>query len=480
MPLSLDLHILSIAVFLLAVSYVLWRDRENIERYAIVFVRRTKRGIEYLDRIASISPTAWRYWSTLGVAVGFVSMVAIFVVILQQTVRLFFVGDAIPPVGPVLPTVNTVTNPMQAGYLGLPFWHLLISLSIILFVHELAHGVIARVEEFDIEYVGLILFGIIPGAFVQPKGQRDFFEPEEGERSSPWENGTPLSRLRVLAAGPMANLSLAAVLFLLIFATFNVSHGAPKGFYTENGIDVVNVSSGYPAAEAGIHPGMTIVEINGSSTLNLQQFSTATQGWRPNQSVDIVTAGNGTFHMTLAERQVEGNITYEPAPMDQVFPVLEQQVPGTIAFYETYLAPLLQESTETHIGRWTWLSERFPGLEQRAEQRIAELRDTTDDEPDGIIGATVTPNRQIGEGLEPLVGPLYTLYQSLFIVAMLNFMIGLANLLPVKGLDGGWMLHVAATEYLGDRGEELTRKVTMITVLVIAISFAFLISRFLL
>ncbi|MDY6765862.1 MAG: site-2 protease family protein, partial [Candidatus Nanohaloarchaea archaeon] len=377
MPLPVSLNVLSIILFLALLGVVVWRDRQNIERHSIVLVRRTREGIHYLDRIAGVSPRLWKLWSTLGVGIGFLGMAVVFAAILHQTARLFLVGGATPPVAPVLPTVSTTTNPAQTGYLGLPFWHFMISLTVVLVVHEVMHGVIARVEGFDIEYVGLLLIGILPGAFVQPEGQRDFFDPETEEKTTPWGDGSPVSRLRVLAAGPMANLTVAALLFLALQGAFTTAHGTPelRGAYEHSGMRILNVSQGSPADTAGLQHGMIITAMANHSTTDLAGFRRATANFTVGQTVRVVTAGNGTFTVQLGQQPAaQGNISFTPAPIDYLLPPLERQFPGTIDMYERYNDLVAGDDRTLQIGRWQWIQQHYPALEQTAADHITALR----------------------------------------------------------------------------------------------------------
>jgi len=78
----------------------------------------------------------------------------------------------------------------------IPLWYGLIGLIVVMVVHELSHGVVARAEKLRLKSVGLVLFAVIPGAFV---------EPDEDEL----KKAPLLSRLRVYAAGSMANIVVA-------------------------------------------------------------------------------------------------------------------------------------------------------------------------------------------------------------------------------------------------------------------------------
>lgn len=492
-----DLNIVSIILFIALAAYVMWRDRANIERHSVVFVRRTKRGINFLNEVAHLNPKIWRIWSTAGIVVGFLAMAGILYLITKQTLKLFLVSSAVPPVQPVLPTASTFTNPAQAGYFGIPFWHFMVGISVVMVVHELMHGVIARVEDFEVEYVGLILLAIIPGAFVQPKGQKDFFEDDEDEseeKQSPWDQGNWVSRLRVLGAGPWANITLAALLLGLIVGAGAVSSNylGPNGYYEHQGMKITQVVNGTPAAESGLQNGMIITAIGGNNTTTYSEFNTAANALKPDTPTDIRTKRNGTFTVHTGSRQQ--NYTFEPAMIDYVLPVLEKQYPGAISTYEAHNDWIVGkcpgqamgggECTVTEerleLARWQWVKQQYPALSDTADQRIAELKPQVQEKADGYVGIMVQPETTYKQGIKPFVGPTMLLLSLLYIVTILNFAIGTANLLPVKGLDGGWMLSILVERFAPEKEPRITGIVTLFTIGMIAISFAFLILKFVL
>ncbi|MFB6265537.1 MAG: site-2 protease family protein, partial [Candidatus Nanohaloarchaea archaeon] len=186
--------------------------------------------------------------------------------------------------------------------------------------------------------------------------------------------------------------------------------------------------------------------------------------------------------VTLDHRREKrnGSIGYDPAPIDYLLAPLEKRFPGTIQLYEEYNNLLVPESAEIRIGRWNWIRENYEGLDLRSEERVSELRSRIKRSDEGFMGVLVVPARSVKEGLEPFVAPLFTFFQILFFVAILNLMIGLANLLPVKGLDGGWMLDTVLKEWIPNRADSIVRSMTIVTVAMIAISFLFLIGEHLL
>ncbi len=117
--------------------------------------------------------------------------------------------STMPGVSPLIPWI-------EGGHLGfsfpglgifIPLGYGLISLILLLVVHEFSHGILARVHNLNLKSTGILTLGPIPfGAFI---------EPDEKE-SSKCES---ITRMRVLSMGSFANLmlSLAAItLFMFL------------------------------------------------------------------------------------------------------------------------------------------------------------------------------------------------------------------------------------------------------------------------
>lgn len=153
---------------------------------------------------------------------------------------------------------------------------LLIVLSILVFVHELGHFVVAkrsgiRVEEFGWGYPPRLLklwehegtiysINAIPfGGFVRMPGEDDP-SVKDGFASRP-----KLTRLAVLFAGPFMNFVLAAVLFA---SSFVIGMPSPVG----EQVVIVGVSAGSPAAEAGLQEGDVVLKMNGEPVADLSDF----------------------------------------------------------------------------------------------------------------------------------------------------------------------------------------------------------------
>jgi len=90
--------------------------------------------------------------------------------------------------------------------INIPLIEGVISLAILLVVHELSHGFLSRSERVSLNSTGIVLFGSLPvGAFVEPSDN-------ELERASPMIKG------RRLVAGSAANITFGFIFGILYLA----------------------------------------------------------------------------------------------------------------------------------------------------------------------------------------------------------------------------------------------------------------------
>ncbi len=144
----------------------------------------------------------------------------------------------------------------------------LIVLSILVFIHELGHFLVARylgvtVHVFSIGFGKKIFskhwkgttwqFAIIPlGGYVKMKGQDDSDPSKLEAGDDSYNNKTPLQRIAILLAGPFANFLLAAFLYFCIALMGSNALSPEIGKVLENS----------PAQKAGLQSGDVIVRIN--------------------------------------------------------------------------------------------------------------------------------------------------------------------------------------------------------------------------
>ena len=201
----------------------------------------TKRGREFLDRL-SAPKRFWRAFANLGVGMALVIMVLAFVFVVTAAYGQMRSTEATAVTEPqnvlVIPGVNEFL-PLSVAP------EIVFGLLVALVFHEGAHGLLCRVEEIEIESMGLALLAFVPiGAFVEPNHESQQAADRGGQT-------------RMFAAGVTANVVVTVVAFGLLFGpvvgAIAVAPGAAVG----------GTFPGSAAADAGIDQGDRITAIEG-------------------------------------------------------------------------------------------------------------------------------------------------------------------------------------------------------------------------
>ncbi len=165
-----------------------------------------------------------------------------------------------------------------------PFDKWILSLLIIVSVHELAHAIAALSNKIKVKSLGYGVFAFLPVGFAEPD-----------ERSL--KKASRLKKLRVYAAGSFSNF-LTALFFGGLF--FLLSYGLS----TLNIYEFEGISYGYvfnsTYAYNTLPPNGTITAIDNHSINNLTFFIECLSHKKPNETI-ILTINNDTYKVKLSE-----------------------------------------------------------------------------------------------------------------------------------------------------------------------------------
>ena len=222
-------------------------------------------------------------------------------------------------------------------------------------------------------------------------------------------------RLVVIAAGPLANVLVAFVIFVVLFLT-----GAPTGPATNV---VAGVEAGSPAATAGLHTGDRVVKVDGVSTPSFATVSRTIRGSH-GAPITVTVKRNGQLVTLGPQRTIRSGDRwiwgFTPAAQ------LERHGLGTS----------IRTSAST-LGRiTTGTGSALGGLFHKKER--SQLVGTV-----GIV-------RESAAALTVGV-PYY-----LTLVGLVSMSLALLNLLPLLPLDGG---HIAVSLIESVRRRALAREV---------------------
>ncbi len=260
-----------------------WLDLE--ERGAEIgpgmMIWRTNWGIELLDKIANLSKRTWLVFGISGAIIGVFLMTRTFYFLLNSAFSILVsltaqgVSGAASQAGGVAPIIPGITTPLVSG---------LIAIGVVVIVHELSHGVIARRANLEVESTGFGILAFLPLAFV---------EPDEEEL----ESASFSDKLQVFAAGSFSNILVAVLCFFLILLLVNPLPG----------LFVYDVVENTPAEDT-LRPGMKLTGIGYSSGSieNIQDYSdfnSFLENTSPGESIVLNTAEEGYINLTLGHRE---------------------------------------------------------------------------------------------------------------------------------------------------------------------------------
>ncbi len=252
----------------------------------------TQRGKAFLNWLAG-PKRFWRAWANVGVGIALVVMVGSFVVLLFSALT----SLQNPQPSAVNQPRNVLVIPGVNDFLPLSAApDIVFGLLVGLVVHEGGHGLLCRVENIDIDSMGLATVALLPvGAFV---------EPDEDERRTA-DRG---AQTRMFAAGVTNNFAVTLLAFVLLFgpvvASIGVAPGAP----------VQDVFPGSAADDASIEGGDRITAVAGRPVSNVSDLErTLEETDERRVTVEVDGEETRTVDRSLL---VVANVSGGPAPIE--------------------------------------------------------------------------------------------------------------------------------------------------------------------
>ncbi|MBC8038084.1 MAG: RIP metalloprotease RseP [Rhizobiales bacterium] len=329
--------------------------------------------------------------------------------------------------------------------LNLPVFYVLpflAALTVIIFIHELGHFLVARwfgvaIETFSIGFGREIagwydrhgtrwkLCWVLLGGYVKFKGDANAASQPERDSAATREpgnfHGKPVwQRALIVVAGPVANFILAILIFAGGYAFVGMSYLPPL---------VAGLSKDGAAEKIGILTGDLIVSIDGRKLKSFQDIREAVL-FRAGERLDLVVDRQGqTLAFAVAPQETEeidayGRVTKtallgieQPGRDKMLVEQLSLPQAGAKAVERT---GYIITTTVKYIGRI------FVGKENGSK-----------------IGGAITVAKIAGEAAS------LGLYEFMLIIGIISVSIGLINLFPIPMLDGGHLVLYGIEAVLG-------------------------------
>ena len=329
---------------------------------------------------------------------------------------------------------------------GLPF---LCVLTVLVFIHELGHYLVARwnrvrVEVFSIGFGPEIIgwtdragtrwkVSLLPfGGYVRMFGET----PEEGVERPPlseadkavsFSHKSLRQRAAIVVAGPVANFLLAIVVSAVLFATVGQQLTSTV---------VGDVAPDSAAAAAGIEPGDKILALNGQPVSRFEDVA------------GVVMLGLGEpLHMKILRAGKPLDITATPKVVEQVDIFGDKHRIGLLGITSGKSGEIVHYDPATAV---------YMAVVETYRRTVGMLKAI------GQIIEGIRPSNEVGGVLRiaKMSGDIFSrsVIDTIDFAVLLSINLGLINLFPVPLLDGGRLLFYGAEALrgrpLGPRAEE--------------------------
>jgi membrane-associated protease RseP (regulator of RpoE activity) len=455
-----DWYLVSVLIFAAFVAALVYLDRKSWKRESILLLRKTQKGKAFLIRLGTRFPRFWLAIGVIAVIATLYSSIWIIWLLLIQT-QLLATGQIETGPGILLPSPSSQAS-IGPGFFAVPFWYWIISIAVLVIVHEGMHGVMAAREKVRIKSLGWGLLAVIPLAFVEP-------DEKQLQKQKTWK------QLRVFAAGSFAN-------FVVAFASVLLLASAASAWFMPAGVSYQGLIQGYPAANANLTG--TITGINNHTIDSTGTLSDVLREIGPNQTITITTT-NGTWNFSYTlQTFAEPEPQFTPDFWTDVIASLEQILPGTADLSKSvsntfaYVTGTYQSPTWTSIQKdikfWQYVQEKYPNSAERDSQRIASLENQLETHPrSGFIGiAGVSNSTVIRPGLENYQEAITFIEGLLFFLFLINLGVGAFNMLPIGPLDGGRMWAIIIQRFTPKHSTAIMNILTWVMLAIIIANFA--------
>ncbi|MCV0372979.1 MAG: site-2 protease family protein [Nitrosarchaeum sp.] len=229
-------------------SYSLVYKNQQVQPVLTRLLGRTRRGI--------------RVFADVSVVAGFIMMGFAFWFLLSNISKFFVEPAEFSELTVLIPGITLTSSASIVNFL--------LSIPIVLVIHEGAHGIVATLEKIKIKTGGFAIFIAMFAGFV---------EPDEEE----FNKAKKISKLRVIGAGATSNVLFAFVLGAILLTNPFFAMVLPEPllstFYDlPDGVLILSIIENSGAEKAGLLANDIITSINGNEILSPIDFPSLSPG----------------------------------------------------------------------------------------------------------------------------------------------------------------------------------------------------------
>ncbi len=323
-----------VVVFLVAKGLKLENHGFEIKPYSLTY---KNYGVQStLTKMLGRTRRGIRVFADVSVIAGFLMMGFAFWFLLNNVSNYFIEPSEFSELTLLIPGV-TLTSSASIAYF-------LLSIPIVLVIHEGAHGIVATLEKIKIKTGGFAIFIALFAGFVEPD-EEDF------------DKAKKISKLRVIGAGATSNVlfsfALGAILLTNPLFAIIVPEPILGWMYEEpDGVLILSIIEGSGAEKAGLLPNDIITAVNEIDVKTALDF----------QKANIVPGDTVNVSILRSGEQLEFPVVIMPSEDDPERGLIGIMRDNSFAYKPIYNFIEWNNPSVSMFLLWLWMISFFIGV----------------------------------------------------------------------------------------------------------------------
>ncbi|MEK0381791.1 MAG: site-2 protease family protein [Nitrosopumilus sp.] len=323
-----------VVVFLVAKGLKLENHGFEIKPYSLTY---KNYGVQStLTKMLGRTRRGIRVFADVSVIAGFLMMGFAFWFLLNNVSNYFVEPSEFSELTVLIPGV-TLTSSASIAYF-------LLSIPIVLVIHEGAHGIVATLEKIKIKTGGFAIFIALFAGFVEPD-EEDF------------DKAKKISKLRVIGAGATSNVlfsfALGAILLTNPLFAIIVPEPILGWMYEEpDGVLILSIIEGSGAEKAGLLPNDIITAVNEIDVKTALDF----------QKANIVPGDTVNVSILRSGEQLEFPVVIMPSEDDPERGLIGIMRDNSFAYKPIYNFIEWNNLSVSMFLLWLWMISFFIGI----------------------------------------------------------------------------------------------------------------------
>ena len=321
-----------VAIFVTAKALKLEKYGVEIKAYSLVYKNKSVNDV--LIRILGRTKRGIKVFANVSVIAGFIMMGFAFWFLLNNVSNFFVAQSEFNELTVLIPGITLTSAPAITYFL--------LSIPIVLVMHEGGHGIVAALEKIKIKTGGFAIFIAMFAGFV---------EPDEEE----FEKAKKISKLRVIGAGATSNVLFALVLGVILLTNPFFAMVVPEPllsiFYElPEGVLILSIIENSGAEQAGLLANDIITSINGIPIFSPADFPSLSPG--ETATVSVLRDG----------QPLDFGLEVMPAPDDPERGLIGIMRDNSFAYTPVMNFIEWNDPTVSMFLLWLWMISFFIGI----------------------------------------------------------------------------------------------------------------------